>query len=113
MNFTACGRGAAYQNEFSKVYSTYLGNQYQQRKAAEQKFYATPQYQKLLADVKAATDAARTQDQQIGQQVDLLDRQRAAMTDAFQTSRGQVGALTYQLEQISEKDTEREEIQAG
>ena len=64
-----------------------------------------PQYQKLLADVKAATDAARTQDQQIGQQVDLLDRQRAAMTDAFQTSRGQVGALTYQLEQIDEKDT--------
>jgi cytochrome c551/c552 len=94
-----------YQAEFSKVYSSYLENQSMARKAVEQKFYATPQYQKLLADVKAATDAARSTDQQIGQKMDLLDRQRAAMTDAFQTSRGKVGALTYQLEQIDEKDT--------
>src|ERR1019366_128914 len=94
----------SYQGEFSKVYSKYLGDQYQARKAAEQKFYSTPEYQKLLADVKAATDAARTTDQQIGQQVDLLDRQRAAMTDSFQNSRGLVGALTYQLEQIDEQD---------
>src|SRR5258708_21781756 len=59
---------------------------------------------KLVADVKAATDAARAQDQKIGQQIELLDRQRAAMTDSFTTSRGLVGSLTYQLEQISEKD---------
>jgi len=94
-----------YQNDFSKVYSKYLDDQYQARKAAEQKFFATPEYQKLLADVKTATDSARSMDQQIGQQMDLLDRQRAAMTEAFQTSRGKVGALTYQLEQIDEKDT--------
>src|ERR1700691_3408043 len=66
-----------YQNEFSKVYSKYLDDQYQSRKAPEQKFYATPEYQKLLADVSAATAAARTTDQQISQQVDLLVRQRA------------------------------------
>jgi cytochrome c551/c552 len=94
-----------YQSEFSKVYSNYLKKQYQTRKADEQKFYATPQYQKLLSDVKAATDSARAADQQISQQVDLLDRQRAAMTESFQTSRGLVGALTYQLEQVDEKDT--------
>ena len=94
-----------YQNEFSGVYSDYLQKQYDQRRAAEQKFYSSPQYEKLVADVKAATDAARTQDQQISQQVDLLDRQRAAMTDAFQTSRGLVGSLTYQLEQIDTKNT--------
>src|SRR5271154_6869946 len=90
----------SYQNEFSKVYSAYLDKEYKQRKTDEQKFYTTPEYQKLLADVKTATDAARTMDQQISQQVDLLDRQRAAMTESFQTSRGKVGALTYQLEQI-------------
>jgi cytochrome c551/c552 len=94
----------SYQSEFSKVYSSYLEKQYQQRRASEQKFYATPAYQKLLADVKAAHDAAKARDQEIGQQIDLLDRQRAAMTDAFQNSRGLVGALTYQLEQINEKD---------
>ena len=31
------------------------------------------------------------------------------MTDAFQTSRGKVGALTYQLEQIDEKDKSAKE----
>lgn len=93
-----------YQAEFSSAYSNYLDKQYKQRKADEQKFYATPEYMKLVADVKAATDAARAKDQEIGQQIDLLDRQRAAMTDSFTTSRGLVGSLTYQLEQIDEKD---------
>jgi cytochrome c551/c552 len=93
-----------YQGEFSSAYSNYLDKEYKHRRADEQKFYATPEYQKLMADVKAATDAARTADQQIGQQIDLLDRQRAAMTDSFTNSRGLVGSLTYQLEQIDEKD---------
>ncbi len=94
----------SYQSEFSKAYSSYLEKQYQKRKADEQKFYATPEYLKLLADVKAAHDAAKAADQQIGQQIDLLDRQRAAMTDMFQLARGLVVSLTYQLEQIDEKD---------
>jgi cytochrome c551/c552 len=94
----------SYQTEFSKVYSSYLEKQYQKRKGDEQKFYATPDYQKLFAEVKAAHEAARAQDQQIGLQIDLLDRQRAAMTDMFQLARGLVGSLTYQLEQIDEKD---------
>jgi len=99
----------SYQSEFSKVYTAYLEKQYQKRKADEQKFYATPEYQKLLAEVKAAHDAAKTQDQQIGQQIDLLDRQRAAMTDMFQLARGLVGSLTYQLEQIDEKNKSAKE----
>src|SRR3984957_7900456 len=70
---------------------------------------AAPEYTKLVADVKAATDAARVKDQEIGQQIDLLDRQRAAMTDSFTTSRGLVGSLTYQLEQISDKDKSAKE----
>ncbi len=94
----------SYQSEFSKVYSSYLDKQYQKRKADEQKFYATPEYQKLFADVKAAHEAAKAEDQQIGQQIDLLDRQRAAMTDMFQLARGLVGSLTYQWEQIDEKN---------
>ena len=93
-----------YQGEFSSAYSSYLDKEYKLRKADEQKFYSTPEYQKLMADVKAATDAARPMDRQIGEQIDLLDRQRAAMTDAFTNSRGLVGSLTYQLEQIDEKD---------
>ena len=67
-------------------------------------FYATPDYQKLKADVDSAGSATLPTDRQIQAQIDLLDRQRAAMTPAFQTSRGKVGALTYQLEQIPESD---------
>jgi hypothetical protein len=98
-----------YQSEFSNVYSSYLEKQYQSRRAQEQKLYTSPEYEKLVANVKTATDAARSRDRQIGQQIDLLDRQRAAMTDAFQTSRGLVGSLTYQLEQISENDKSAKE----
>ena len=93
-----------YQDQFSTAYSNYLDKQYQLRKVDEQKLYSGDAYKKMSADIKAASDAARSQDQQIGQQIDLLDRQRAAMTDAFTNSRGLVGSLTYQLEQISEKD---------
>ncbi len=54
-----------YQAQFSSVYSSYLDKEYKQRKVDEQKFYATPAYQKLVADVKAATDAARSRDQEV------------------------------------------------
>lgn len=94
----------SYQREFSSVYSVFLDKQYQQRKADEKKLSDTPEYKKLLADRDAAIAAALPLDRQISQRTDLLDRQRAAMTDAFQTARGLVGALTYQLEQISEND---------
>ena len=48
-----------YQAQFSSAYSNYLDKEYKQRKTDEQKFYATPEYQKLMADVKSATEAAQ------------------------------------------------------
>ena len=94
----------SYQDQFREVYSAYLQKQIGQRKAQEQAFYATPDYQKLKADVQAAIAAAAPMDRQIQAQIDLLDAQRAAITDAFQTSRGKVGAVTYDLEQTPESD---------
>lgn len=94
----------SYQDQFREVYSTYLQKQIGQRKAQEQAFYATPGYQKLKADVQTALTAAAPMDRQIQAQIDLLDAQRAAITDAFQTSRGKVGAITYDLEQTPESD---------
>ncbi len=93
-----------YQSRFRDLYSTYLRKQINQRKNQEQAFYATPDYKKLKATVDAAAAAALPMDHQIQAQIDLLDRQRAAMTGTFQIARGQVGALTYQLEQIPESD---------
>ena len=94
----------AYQERFRDAYSQYLQKQAVSRRTQEQAFYATPAYQKLKAAVDAATAAALPADRQIQAQIDLLDRQRAAMTSAFQTARGKIGALTYQLEQIPESN---------
>ena len=95
----------SYQNRFRTLYSSYLQKQITQRTAAEKSLYATPDYQKLEAAVKTASSAVLPADRQITDQIDLLDRQRAVLTPAFQDGRGRVGALTYQLEQIPEKDT--------
>ncbi len=94
----------SYQNRFVAAYVPYLEAQMKKRKADEAALYATPEYQKLAAAVKAASDAARPVDDRLTAEMDLLDRQRGAMTDAFQRARGKVGALTYQLEQIPASD---------
>ncbi len=99
----------SYQAEFSRSIPIISTSNTSSAGPPSRNFTRRREYQKLMADVKAATDAARSQDQQIGEQIDLLDRQRAAMTDAFQTSRGLVGSLTYQLEQIDEKDKSAKE----
>ncbi len=94
----------AYQNRFVAAYVPYLRTQLKQRKADEAALKATPEYQKLAADLKAATDAAAPTDSRLSAEMDLLDQQRAAMTDSFQLARGKVGALTYELEQTPESD---------
>jgi len=94
----------SYQDEFRGVYSSYLQKQIAQRKSQEQGFYANPTYQKMKADIQAKIAAAAPMDRQLQTQIDLFDAQRAAITDGFQTSRGKVGAITYDLEQTPESD---------
>ena len=94
-----------YQTEFRGAFSTFVEKQIGDRRSAEQALQATPDYQRLNAAVQAAANAALPEDRQSQAEVDLLDRQRAAMTPAFQDARGRVGSLTYQLEQIPESDT--------
>ncbi len=93
-----------YQAQFRDLYSSYLRKQISQRRTQEQAFYTSADYKKLKAAVDAAGAAALPEDRKIQAQIDVLDRQRAAMTGTFQIARGQVGALTYQLEQIPESD---------
>jgi cytochrome c551/c552 len=94
----------SYQEHFRQVYSTYLQKQVTARRTAETDLHNTPDYTKLKATVDSATAAAAPKDRDIQTQVDLIDSQRAAITPSFQDGRGRVGALTYQLEQISMND---------
>jgi cytochrome c2 len=93
-----------YQTTFRGAFATHLEKQIAARRSAEQAFQATPDYQRLSAAVQTAANAALPADRQAQAEIDLLDRQRAAMTPAFQDARGRVGSLTYQLEQIPESD---------
>ena len=93
-----------YQAHFRDLYSSYLRKQISQRRTQEQAFYTSADYKKLKTAVDAAGATALPEDRKIQAQIDVLDRQRAAMTGTFQIARGQVGALTYQLEQIPESD---------
>jgi len=94
-----------YQSTFRGAYSAYLEEQITARRAAEQSYQATPDYQRLSQAVQTVAAAALPADRQAQAEIDLLDRQRAAMTPAFQDARGRVGSLTYQLEQVPESNT--------
>src|SRR3990172_11301333 len=94
-----------YKSTFRGAYSAYLEEQITARRAAEQSYQATPDYQRLSQAVQTVAAAALPADRQAQAEIDLLDRQRAAMTPAFQDARGRVGSLTYQLEQVPESNT--------
>ena len=73
-----------YQNRFRRrLFRLSAEANRQAPQADEQTFYATPDYKKLKAAVDAAAHAALPTDHQIQAQIDLLDRQRAAMTPSF------------------------------
>ncbi len=94
----------AYQDEFRGVYAAYLQREIESRRVDEQDLYETPDYQMLRGAVDSAIAAALPETRQIQPQVELIDRQRAAISSAFQDARGRVGALTYELEQIPESN---------
>ena len=93
-----------YQTRFQDAYSSYLKKQIAKRRSDEQAFYTAPDYKKLKDAVDSAATASLPMDHQIQAEIDLLDRQRAAITPSFQDARGKVGALIYEWEQIPASD---------
>ena len=73
----------SYQTRFRDAYSAYLQKEIATRQTAEKALQATPDYQRLSAAVKTAGDTATPGDRATQAEVDLLDRERAAMTPAL------------------------------
>jgi len=94
----------SYQKEFGQVYSAYLKKAVAKQEAAEKAVYSSSDYLTLKNTADELEKAARPLDGEIEKQIALLDRQRAAMTDAFQDARGRVGALIYQYEIVPASD---------
>ena len=93
-----------YQTRFAKAYSEYLGKDIKQKKQEEEDVYSSPEYKQLASKLTGAQQTAKSQDDEIAKQIELLDQQRAAMADAFKDERGKIGHLVYQYEIIPDSD---------
>jgi cytochrome c551/c552/uncharacterized coiled-coil DUF342 family protein len=103
-----------YQARFEKVYSRFLKNTLPQEAASEEKIKASPEYQSLGTQARAAADAVKSQVAEIDRRVNELVPRTLALNEPFQEVRGHIGALTYQIEiskSESSKDSMRKEIE--
>ncbi len=94
----------SYQRRFGEAYSAYLQKAIAGQEAQEKAVYSSPEYLKLRSTAEDLEKAAKPSDAEIEKKIELLDKQRAAMTDAFQDARGRVGALIYDYEIVPESD---------
>lgn len=90
----------AYQRRFASAYSLYLQKQVRSRQAQEKVVESSAEYKNLETSLQQAEAVAKPKDESIAQQVALVDQQRAAMLQAFQTDRSLVGSLIYDYEVI-------------
>ena len=109
----------SYQSRFVKVYTSYLVKLKPKQAAAEKEVRASEDFQKLEAAMKAAEAAAVPVLRDLDERSALVNSRLAVLTDMFQTARGQVTALTYELETAgspSSKDRlhkKVDEVEAG
>jgi len=94
-----------YQSRFAKAYTIFLQKQVAAQKKAEDGVYSSAEYKNLKDTADRLAKEAAPKDEEIGKQIALLDRQRAAMLDSYQDARGYVGSLIYDLEEVPTSDT--------
>ena len=89
-----------YQTRFAKAYSNYLDKDRSAsaKDARNRRLFRHPEYKKLAAEADAARAAAKAKDDAIAQQIDLLDRQRAAIPTPSKMLAAKSAHLIYQLE---------------
>jgi len=88
----------SYQREFAKVYAGYLKKTIPQQRNREKEIRGSADYQKLDQQVKAADEAAKPRLREIDRESNYVDSRLAALTDTFQTARGKVTSLVYNME---------------
>ena len=89
----------SYQRRFAATYSRYLEKHIPKQRALEKEIKASPEYQKLEAEVRAADQVATPRLRAMQAESDYIDARLAALTDKFQEARGKVTALVYTMEQ--------------
>ncbi len=90
-----------YQEYFSTVYAKYLEKAVATQSAKEEQVTQSPEFQRLSKELEEAKAAAAPQEKAIHDELAVIERRLAVLTDLFATARGQVSALLYQAELAS------------
>jgi len=87
-----------YQREFAAAYEKFLKKEITTQKARAEQLRASAEYRKLDQAVKDARAAAEPKTKEIDRRIVFLNARIAALSPAFISARGEVTALTYQVE---------------
>jgi len=98
----------SYQTRFIAAYEKYLDKQIPLQQKREMEVEQSAEFKQLSAALQAAREAARPRLEQIDREMALVNRQVAAVSDAFTISRGKVTALIYDMELAEEKSSSRQ-----
>ena len=86
------------------------GNKSRTRRKTKTQSIASAEYKNLLAKRRRSRESSQNaKDEEIAKQIALLDRQRAAIGDAFKDARGNVGSLIYQYEIVPGSEKTKKE----
>ena len=87
-----------YQARFQEQYSAFLAKTIRRQAQAEEDVRGAGEFSQIEQDLEAAQEAAAPRVTEINAEVNLVNRQLAAVTKEFQVARGEVTALIYELE---------------
>lgn len=86
------------QQEFVRRYTNYLKSIRKDAGKTEEEIRATPEYQELDEEAKAANDKVKADISEIDKKVNAIQAKLDAVTDPFQNQRGRIVVITFKLE---------------
>ena len=104
----------SYQQRFVARYSAFLAKRTLGQAKKEKDVRNSEAFQEIEQALKGAEESAATRIAEINQEANLVNRQLAALIPVFQTARGEVTALVYQVEVSSSeprKNSLRKEVE--
>ncbi len=88
----------SYQGRFAEAYTKFLKKEIPKQQAALKAMEESPRYKELMQAREAAQKAASPRLAELDKETAFVSRQVAEISPAFTDARGEVQALTYQLE---------------
>ncbi len=104
----------AYQQQAITLYTSYLKKLSRQEGRTEKAVYASPEFQNIEQQVRAAEKAVAPRMSDIERELGGIRRQLAVIKDPFQDARARIAALAYDLDHTTDphgKDSIRRDIE--